>query len=649
VKFRKPTDANILAIDILSKLSPSQIAVMVKYKKTPNLSNYTPTFAETIILRKGLKFVPTTSTSIGTAKATVVSAISKLHDSFAWAGEFKTTSSNDPVIKKLLSASTARLPSVNAGPTFYLTQLQTNICKSLDVAKNVKWNYKKCDMKAFAALCQRSSIDIVTRDKNLGVIILPISWRKNETTRQISDVLTYAPASFDMIRTAGQNIMKFIIAKKKLFKSLGPNPLSDREYEGLLNKTREALVMESYAQFTLTCKTHKVENLDTAIPDVLKGRPLLGAYACPTTYISALVAVGLKPFIADEPTILESSKSLLQEFAGFQLPPGVDPSEVTLATADVESLYPSIPIVEGCALVKEFLISKIPEPKQPCDVAFVNLLVAALLIVLQNNIFKVGDDFFLQLRGTAMGTNCAPIFAVIFLLMLERKLDFTGILLYRRYIDDLKVIARSRADAQRFMDAYNALHPQIKLEVKIGSIQNFLNLTIWWDKKLCYRPYAKDFNQFLFLPFSSHHPPHMKKAFIKSYLIVLVISCSSDQFFYSERQLFLCRLRDRGYPLSFLSPIFGAVKFSMRDQYLQKSTDKIKNGLTFLSLPYNALFAACGISTIIQNHWDLVKNDSKLGPVLTRVPMLAWTKDSTVSDKINSLQKTKIKDADSAI
>ena len=64
----------------------------------------------------------------------------------------------------------------------------------------------------------------------------------------------------------------------------------------------------------------------------------------------------------------------------------------------------------------------------------------ALRLLMTNNVFKFGDTFWLQKRGTAMGAPPAPPWATIFFGIHEETVlaRFGARLqLYRRFIDDV--------------------------------------------------------------------------------------------------------------------------------------------------------------------------------------------------------------------
>ena len=56
----------------------------------------------------------------------------------------------------------------------------------------------------------------------------------------------------------------------------------------------------------------------------------------------------------------------------------------------------------------------------PSDIS-TNLIISALEIVMNNNIFTFGDTFWRQKTGTAMGTPCVCMIASIYFAYHERK------------------------------------------------------------------------------------------------------------------------------------------------------------------------------------------------------------------------------------
>ena len=80
------------------------------------------------------------------------------------------------------------------------------------------------------------------------------------------------------------------------------------------------------------------------------------------------------------------------------------PTTAQLFTADAVSMYMNIPTNTAIMFIARHLRKNIPEEHPNQNEA----LIAALKLVMLNNIFSFGDMMFKQLNGTAMGTPPAP-------------------------------------------------------------------------------------------------------------------------------------------------------------------------------------------------------------------------------------------------
>ena len=104
-------------------------------------------------------------------------------------------------------------------------------------------------------------------------------------------------------------------------------------------------------------------------------------------------------------------------------------------------------------------------------------------LVLSNNFFEFNGDFFKQIRGTAIGTKCAPSYAILFLAALEEKL--LGQSQYKpwlwwRYIDDVFLVwAHGEEKLLEFVDFLNSAHHSIKFTVEYSKeTVNFLDVQV---------------------------------------------------------------------------------------------------------------------------------------------------------------------------
>ena len=105
--------------------------------------------------------------------------------------------------------------------------------------------------------------------------------------------------------------------------------------------------------------------------------------------------------------------------------------QLVLITFHVKSLYTSIPNAEGIKTVKKSLNN---HPKQTVAAKAITTF-SAFTITLNNFIFNSRN--YLQRKGYAMGTICAPSHANIFMDHFEGNPFIKGFaLIYLRFIDD---------------------------------------------------------------------------------------------------------------------------------------------------------------------------------------------------------------------
>jgi hypothetical protein len=315
-------------------------------------------------------------------------------------------------------------------------------------------------------------------------------------------------------------------------------------------------------------------------------------------------------------------------------------SDVILVTADVDSLYPSIPTEEACSLINDFLKEK------GMDANFADFVCQALLLVLSCNTFSFDLKFWLQLQGTAMGTHCGPCFAILFLLILERRLLATW-LFFKRFLDDLFLIFKTMAAATQFITDYNALHKNIKVKAVFSTHSvDFLNLTLFKGRnffaygKMDTKCYSKPFNNFLYLPFSSAHVAHQKKAFVKGLIVNAVVCSNHFDYFLDSVIVIYAHLRARGYPSSLLCPVITSVNYSDRERYLKPSPHSEKTGWFFLNLPFNSTFASINVSSTLRLHWHLIENTPEVAHFFDRPPVICWSKTKNIADFINSRSRS---------
>ncbi|CAJ0944105.1 unnamed protein product [Ranitomeya imitator] len=163
------------------------------------------------------------------------------------------------------------------------------------------------------------------------------------------------------------------------------------------------------------------------------GRPIVASTESILSPLSIFLEKVLTPLIQNTPSFLLDTGAFLNKIHTI----GTVPSQMILVTMDVKDLYTSIPHVEGIDSVHHLLISAGLDSEQ------INLCVDLLTLILFNNHFLFQDQFFLQVRGTAMGSNVAPPYANAYMAHFEESVIYrhhlfiSHVLYWTRYIDDI--------------------------------------------------------------------------------------------------------------------------------------------------------------------------------------------------------------------
>jgi hypothetical protein len=97
---------------------------------------------------------------------------------------------------------------------------------------------------------------------------------------------------------------------------------------------------------------------------------------------------------------IHDSRALITELKHLE-----NPSRTKLFTANALAMYTKMYMDTSITAIRNLLATH----RESIPVMFpTELFLTTLDIIIQNNIFTFGDDFWLQLRGAAMGTPAAP-------------------------------------------------------------------------------------------------------------------------------------------------------------------------------------------------------------------------------------------------
>ena len=149
-------------------------------------------------------------------------------------------------------------------------------------------------------------------------------------------------------------------------------------------------------------KEHPANCITVTHPSDLTMRPIIARHSSVTSRLSDFLDTLLRPY-------LKVVKSYIRDDIDFltKIPRETDEKKV-LATFDITSMYTNINNDLGYEAIR-FWLEKHPE-LTPRDISK-DFILDALKLVLEFNMFHFNNKIYLQIRGTAMGTKCAPVYA----------------------------------------------------------------------------------------------------------------------------------------------------------------------------------------------------------------------------------------------
>jgi len=392
-------------------------------------------------------------------------------------------------------------------------------------------------------------------------------------------------------------------------------------------------------------KLHKPE------PTPITGRPIVASIRCLTYNASKYLDKFLQPLMIRFHSYLKNTFDVIEilESQAF-------PQDTVILTGDVNSLYPSINIKDGLNAVNTAL--RLFTDFSPDVIAFVSDL---LEWVLSNNFITFGDTYWLQIKGTAMGTPVAVTFANIYLSMLEyemaalvrsqvnSQLDLSNILMYKRFIDDIVALFTSLEQAQLYATQFNLLRPaNIKVGFTISTSKGvILDISLFkgprfkesghFDITL----FQKECNKYLYIPPFSFHPAPIFRGFITSELQRFRLHCTSDSDFDINQKKFYSHLINRGYSTSFLDNIFPC-KLTRNELLEKRRRRKYERRKKIFSTPTPLVFVtdftpiqkALDIKSILELNDHLSLDPLAFTIFSNRRPITAFKTAASLRDKL---------------
>ena len=333
-----------------------------------------------------------------------------------------------------------------------------------------------------------------------------------------------------------------------------------------------------------------------------------------TTPLAVFLSVMLQAVCNTFNTVAKDTSDIVESLEAVR----IDDS-CKLHTFDVENLYGCIDQERASKVIRAALIrfySTNPVNKWG---ALVEWLLALLSLVFEAQYcaytFNGVTTWWYQHLGVSTGLPCGTQIANLFLEALDSSVmaSFSrDIRLYKRYIDDLLIIA-SEVALGVLMQFLNQFDDHIKITHDTNDASNarscsFLDLFIRIENgnSITYSTYRKPQCTYSYLPETSCHSRATKHGIIHTECIrMLRTNCAEDSF-REQVNFFVGKLRDRGYDPIDIRRIVAKYDWSRKSEVLHKNADRKRLRVVPLKIRFSEDVQKLGIGRILSRYKELL-------------------------------------------
>ena len=255
---------------------------------------------------------------------------------------------------------------------------------------------------------------------------------------------------------------------------------------------------------------------------------------------------------------------------------------------------------------------------------------------MNNNCFRYGDNYFKQIRGTAMGSPFAPAYANIFMAHFQKTYissEFDSKIFWlKRYIDDIFMIVPLDFNSEDFLNHLNSCRPTIKFTMSLPDISvPFLDLLISLTLDgISTDLYSKPTDSHKYLRPSSSHPKHIFRAIVYAGATRLRRICSDESIFSKRLAEFSKHLILSGYKSSFIEPIFQQVtKKDRKDLLILKNKSSSSNRVPFVTTFHPQMPK---IKEFHKKHQDIIFKSDRMSNIFPDPPIIALKRPRNLGD-----------------
>ena len=238
-----------------------------------------------------------------------------------------------------------------------------------------------------------------------------------------------------------------------------------------------------------------------------------------------------------------------------------------------------------------------------CLVLFINIVLSSQVIISR---CKNGTKHvYRQTTGISTGLSCGTQLANAFLIAFDlhmKQVFHESILLYRRFVDDVLIIAYD-FDLHEFMSQANAWNTSIKIthdDTEQDNRTNFLDLTIEvMNNYIKCSTYRKPMNTYHYTPYNSSCAKHVKLGILESGFRRLLRTNLFQTDYDEQVQFFSERLRARAYPTEVIANYTLKFQWRHKNELLQTAHPSSKAAVVPLKLKFAHGLENIGIGAVL--------------------------------------------------
>lgn len=606
-----------------------------------NLSKYTLSDSEILVLSKNLKFVPTPAPPRTRELIKDFDDLARRMRSRLWAFENKVkpkqelfttrkqvkhdAPSDNATLENYLTATKIELANLHSSKRYnrenMLKTAVQNIYQNKRFHHRIKGNFNSKLKTVLRKLQKNNNIIIKKSDKGNCTVVIDREQYIKEGKRQLNSCAHYIQIEDDVTNNVSKLVHDTLI---QLWR------------KGEINDKTLEYLSPIGDKKTKTAELYLLNKIHSDPPT--KARPIISANNCPVERISEYVDFFLQPFVIKQHTYIKDTSDFIRKIEKIKVP-----NEALIIVLDYESMYTNIVHDEAInavynTLSNDHMHQNINGIKRPSIDAFCQLVELAV----KCNNFNFNGEHFYQCRGVAMGHVASPTICDIVIFYLEQRilaLSNDKIYKWLRFRDDVFALYLGNLEeATVFLTKANDIHPTLKFKYEISTSQGtFLDTIVFKGKRfqqeniLDFKPYVKPSEKFQYIHRQSSHPKSVFGGLIKGELIRFVRTSTNKEDYTQRATLFREKLLLRGYTDREFKCAFNSVHHNQREKYLEvkAKTNQGKTPLVFTTT-YNPHLK--GFSRAITRNWELISQNKKLNNIFPKKPLIAYRRGKNLKD-----------------